>query len=113
LSRNVCKKLTATRCVTTQKSAVLRSLFCCDLEHRTESTLARTSRDNGSTQYSERINTLYMNAGWKQVKHEMTGSVDKTTYHTVYFMEDVSSSEWTVSTVSGEVEGMCKEAVVA
>jgi len=54
-----------------------------------------------------------MNAGWKQVKHEMTGSVDKTTYHTVYFMEDVSSSEWTVSTVSGEVEGMCKEAVVA
>ena len=54
-----------------------------------------------------------MTAGWKEVKHEMTGSVDKITCHTVYCMEDVSSSEYTVSTVSGEVEKMCKEAVVA
>jgi len=54
-----------------------------------------------------------MTAGWKEMKHEMTGSVDKITYHTVYCMEYVSSSEQTVLTVSGEVERMCKEAVVA
>jgi hypothetical protein len=75
--------------------------------------LARTSRDSGSTQYIERINALYMTAGWKEVKHELTGSADKITYHTVYCMEDVSSSGYTVPTVSGEVERMCKEAVVA
>lgn len=54
-----------------------------------------------------------MTAGWNEVKHEITGSVDKITYHTVYCMEDVSSLEYTVSTASGEVESMCKEAVMA
>jgi hypothetical protein len=34
-----------------------------------------------------------MIAGWKEVKHDMTGSVDKATYHTVRCMEGVSSSE--------------------
>ena len=47
--------------------------------YRTESTRARTPRDNGSTQDVERINTLYMTAGRKEVKREMTGSVDKIT----------------------------------
>jgi len=54
-----------------------------------------------------------MAAGWEEVKNEMTGSVDKITYHTVYCTGDVSSSEYTVSMVSGEVERMSKEAVLA
>lgn len=47
------------------------------------------------------------------MKQERTGSVDKITYHVVYCMGDVSSSDYTVSMLSGEVESMSKEAVLA